>query len=54
MWKQEDLEFEAIPGKSSGVTVSKTKQNKKKRAGGKAQVVEYLPSKFKALGSGPN
>jgi hypothetical protein len=31
MWKQEDLEFEAIPGKSSGVTVSKTKQNKKKR-----------------------
>jgi hypothetical protein len=31
MWKQEDLEFEAIPGKSSGVTVSKTKQNKKKK-----------------------
>jgi hypothetical protein len=40
-------------GMYSGTCLKKTKQNKK-RAGGRAQTVEHLPSMRKALGSIPS
>jgi hypothetical protein len=48
--RQEDHKFKTNPGKSSNETLSQ-KQNKNKRAKGKAHMVEYLPSMWEALGS---
>jgi hypothetical protein len=47
-WKQEDQDLEGSPGK-----VKRPCLKRKNRAGGVAQVVEYLPSMNEALSSIP-
>jgi hypothetical protein len=50
-WRQENHEFKTSPGKVSKILSQN--QNKNKRTGNVAQVVECLPSMYKALDSLP-